>query len=150
MTERRASPSRRFVHMLPSSLTAEPESKEGGRCREPASDQSPTTTPQEVSLILAPPACLLLPLFLGKGIQVAVFILDPIALNSLMPSAALELIHQRPIKAPAETFGLDAALILWYGHNISGMGGKLRMHEIPRIRFEVGNGGTTVMGCFQS
>ena len=60
-----------------------------------------------------------------------------------MPSPALEFIHHQPTEAPAECFGPDAALIVWYGHNLRDVGGKLTMRTIPRIQFEVTHGGTT-------
>lgn len=31
------------------------------------------------------------------------------------------------MKAPGETFGLDAALVVWYGRNLTDMGQKLTM-----------------------
>jgi len=67
-----------------------------------------------------------------------------------MPSPALEFIHHQLTEAPAETFGLDAALIVWYGHNLRGMRGKLTMRTIPRIQFEVTHGGTTAKARFKS
>ena len=47
-----------------------------------------------------------------------------------MPSPALEFIHHQPTEAPAECFGPDAALIVWYGHNLTGMGAELTMHTV--------------------
>jgi hypothetical protein len=67
-----------------------------------------------------------------------------------MPSPARKFIHHQPTKAPAEKFGLDAALIVWYGHNLRHIGGKPTMRAIPIIQLEVTHGGTTVKACFQS
>lgn len=87
----------RFVHMLLLSLRA----RHQGKGKVPASGFRPERALQLVTPLLNPciiAACLLLPLFLGEGMRVYVFILRAIALKSLMPSPAVQFIHYRLTK----------------------------------------------------
>lgn len=111
---------------------AEPETKERGRCRESG---QPAIALQELLPLLNPCIAryLLLPLLLGKGIQVAVFILKAAALHSLMPSSVFEYFLQPTdyCEALAETFCLHAALsayrVVWT--ELDGHGGKANEGE---------------------